>query len=147
MEIMRFMPAGCGRSRLRDRMDDLFRRVLDDGDVTPWSGGSWAPALDVAEKEDAFRVMVELPGMKSEDIDISVQGNVLSISGEKKETTEEKDKNYPYTERRFGAFRRDVTLPAGVEAGKIEAQFRDGVLSITLPKSEEEKPKKIQVKP
>ena len=146
MQIIRYRPAGMG-TRLRDQMDDLFRRVLDDGtELMPWTG-NWAPALDVAEKTDAFLVKVELPGMKPEDIDISVQGNVLSVCGEKKESAEEKDKNYHYTERRFGSFRRDVTLPAGVEAGKIEAQFRDGVLSITLPKSEEEKPKKIQVKP
>jgi len=147
MEIMRSRPAGgTGLARLRDQMDDLFRRFLDDGSLMPWSGGNWMPALDVAEKEDSFLVKVELPGMKSEDIDISVQGNVLSVSGEKKETAEEKDKNYYHVERRFGSFRRDVSLPAGVDASKIEAAFHEGVLTITLPKSEEEKPKRIKIR-
>jgi HSP20 family protein len=146
MDIARSRPTGGpGISRLRNQMDDLFRRFLDDGDMIPWAG-NWMPAIDVAEKEDSFLVKVELPGMKADDINISVQGNTLSISGEKKEELEEKDKDFYHTERRFGSFRRDVALPAGVDASKIDASFRDGVLTIDLPKSEEEKHRKIKVK-
>ncbi len=134
-----------GLARMRDEMDSLFRRFLDDFETPLW-GGSWLPALDVAERDDAFLVKAELPGMKNDDIDISVQGNVLSISGEKKESAEEKDKNYYHVERRFGSFRRDVTLPAGVDANKIEADYRDGVLTVVLPKSESAKPRRIKIK-
>jgi HSP20 family protein len=135
-----------GLSRWHNDMDTMFRRFLEDWETPLWYDGNWTPALDVADREDSLLVRVELPGLKSEDIDISVQGNVLIITGEKKESTEEKEKNYYHSERRFGSFRREVTLPTGVDANKIDATFHDGVLSIVLPKSEAEKPKHIRVK-
>jgi HSP20 family protein len=127
-------------------MNDLFGRFFGDWGMAPLSGtGTWFPALDLAEKDDAFVVKAELPGIKPDEIDISVQGNTLTLSSEKTESSEDSGENYYHTERRYGAFRRDVTLPAEVNAEKIEASHRDGVLTITLPKSEQAKPKKIKI--
>ena len=104
------------------------------------------PAIDVAEKEDAVLVRAEVPGMKPEEIDISVYGNTLTISGEKKEAKEEHGDDFYHVESSYGSFRREVLLPTDVEEGKIEAVCKDGVLSITLPKAEKNKAVKVQVK-
>jgi HSP20 family protein len=136
-------------ARFRDEMDDLFGRFF--GDVGDWPAplmraGTWFPAIDVAEREDAVVVKAELPGLKSDDIEISVQGNMLTIAGEKKEEEEEKEENYYHAERRYGSFRRDIPLPSGADADKVEATFKDGVLVVTVPKTEEAQPKKVEVK-
>lgn len=128
-------------------MNDLFNRVFNLD--WPWESsatGTWWPSLDVADRSDAIVARVDVPGMKSEDIDISVQGNTLTIRGERKDVREDEQENYYYCERRSGSFRRDITLPSTVQADKIEAQYRDGVLTITMPKTEQAKPKRIQVK-
>ncbi len=109
-------------ARLRNEMDDLFGRFF--GDFGGWPalaapGGTWMPAMDVAEEEGAIVVKAELPGLKTEDIDISVQGNTLIIAGEKKEETEEKKKDYYHVERRYGSFRRAIPLVGGVDANKV----------------------------
>jgi HSP20 family protein len=134
--------------RLQDEMNDLFGRFFNLD--WPWETtrpGGWWPTLDVADKDDAVVVKVDVPGMKAQDIDISVQGNTLTITGERKDVREEKDgDNYYHCERRSGSFRRDITLPTTVEADKIEAQYRDGVLTVTMPKTEQAKPKRIAVK-
>jgi HSP20 family protein len=132
--------------RLRDEMNDLFGRFFEDWPLAGTRQETWWPVLDIAEHEDAVVVNAELPGLKSDEIDISVQNNVLTISGQKKESKEEKGEEYYHVERRFGSFRRDVTLPASVDADKVEASYRDGVLTITLPKTEQAKPKRIEVK-
>ena len=103
------------------------------------------PAVDVFEKEDRFVVKAELPGMKEEDIDVSVIGDTLSIRGEKKTETEVKEKDYYRSERSYGSFYRSIRLPSGVDADKVEASFEDGVLEVTLAKSARAKPKKIAV--
>jgi HSP20 family protein len=107
-----------------------------------------APAMDIAEKDKAYQVTAELPGLDEKDIDVTVSDNVLTIKGEKKEEKEEKEKNYYLSERRYGAFQRSFDLPSGVDTAKIEAQFAKGVLTITLPKSAEaqKKQRKIDVK-
>jgi len=107
-----------------------------------------APAIDIAEKEKAYEVTAELPGLDEKDIDVAVSDNVLTIKGEKKEEKEEKEKSYYLSERRYGAFQRSLELPSGVDAGRIEAQFARGVLTITLPKTAEaqKKQRKIDVK-
>jgi HSP20 family protein len=134
-------------ARLQDDMNSLFGRFFDDWGLTPWSNGrTWAPVLDLAEREDAVVVKAEVPGLKPDEIDISVQGNVLTISGEKKEEHKDEKDNYYHVERRHGYFRRDVTLPADVDSEKVEATCRDGVLTVTLPKSEQARPKRIAVK-
>ena len=105
----------------------------------------WMPAVDVFEKEDKFVVKAELPGMKEDDINVSVVGDTLSIKGEKKTETEIKDEDYYRCERSYGTFYRSIPIPSNVDANKIEASFDDGVLEVALPKSAKIKPKKIAV--
>jgi len=124
------------------RFDDLFGRPLW---RLPVEEKGWMPAVDVFEKEDKFVVKAELPGMKDEDIDVSVVGDTLSIKGEKKTETEIKDEDYYRCERSYGSFYRSIPLPSNVDADKIEASFEDGVLEVALPKSAKVKPKKIAV--
>ncbi len=103
------------------------------------------PAVDVFEKEDKFVVKAELPGMKEDNIDVSVVGDTLSIKGEKKTETEVKNEDYYRCERSYGTFYRSIPLPSNVDVDKIEASFDDGVLEVNLPKSAKVKPKKISV--
>jgi HSP20 family protein len=105
----------------------------------------WTPALDVSEDKDNVYVRVELPGMRKEDIDVSLHNGSLSISGERKSEEEFKDAEVYRAERFFGRFQRTVTLPTQVAADKIKAQYKDGLLNVTLPKAEEAKPKHIDV--
>lgn len=126
-------------------MDDLFDGFFR-GLGRPFDGYRAWPALDVAEQDDAIIVRAEVPGCKADDIDISVYGNMLTISGEKKETKESKDKGYYHTESVYGSFRREVNLPTDVDPANVEATCKDGVLSITLPKAAKSKAVKVQVK-
>ena len=131
---------------LHDEMDDLFKDFFSDWDGGPfWSRTRW-PALDIAEDENEFTVKAEVPGCKAEDIDISVHGNTLTISGEKKQEKEEKGKGYRHTERSYGSFRRNLNLASEVDSNKVEATYKDGILSIKLPKTEKTKAVKIKVK-
>ena len=104
------------------------------------------PAVDIAEQENEYEVKVELPGVSKEDVKISLESNILTIKGEKKEEKEEKKTNLHRVERSYGMFQRSFTLPTTVKSDKIDATFSDGVLTITLPKVEEAKPKQIEVK-
>jgi HSP20 family protein len=103
-------------------------------------------ALDVAEKDDAFIVKASVPGVPAEDVEVTLTDNVLTIKGEMKADKEINEENYHLRERRFGSFMRSVTLPTAVDADKIEAVNENGVLTLTLPKAEAVKPKKIEVK-
>ena len=111
------------------------------------SVGLSAPAVDVVEKENEFQITAELPGLDEKDIEVSVADDILTIRGEKKEEREEEAKNYHLSERRYGSFLRTFQLPAGIDVEKIAATFRNGVLTITLPKTPEAqtKEKKIAV--
>lgn len=106
---------------------------------------TWSPALDVHDDKDAFTVTLEAPGLDKKDFEISWHDGVLSIAGERKEEKETGDKTYFRRERHFGRFSRSVALPADVKADAIGAAYKDGVLTITLPKAEEAKPKHIEV--
>jgi HSP20 family protein len=108
---------------------------------------AWAPALDISERKDAYLVTVELPGLKPEDLDITMEDGLLTIQGERQLTQESSEQQFHRVERRYGAFRRSITLPAHVTAEGIQASFEDGVLQILVPKAEEAKPKRIQVRP
>jgi HSP20 family protein len=108
---------------------------------------AWAPALDISERKDAYLVTVELPGLKPEDLDITMEDGLLTIQGERQFTSESSEQQYHRVERRYGAFRRSITLPAHAMAEGIQASFEDGVLQILVPKAEETKPKRIQVRP
>ena len=106
---------------------------------------AWLPALDVIEGEKEFTVRVELPGVDPKDLQITVQDNVLTLSGEKKFAREEKGKAYTRTECAYGAFQRTLTLPEGVDADKVSAEGANGVLEIRIPKPEAATPKRIPV--
>jgi HSP20 family protein len=108
---------------------------------------AWAPALDISERKDAYLVTVELPGLKPEDLDITMEDGLLTIQGERQITAESSEQQFHRVERRYGAFRRSITLPAHVMAEGIQASFEDGVLELLVPKAEEAKPKHIQVRP
>jgi HSP20 family protein len=106
----------------------------------------WVPALDVSETEDKVLVKVELPGIDPKDIDVSVQADLLTIKGERKQEKEEKGESYHRVERTYGTFTRTLRLPAETEPEKVTAGYKDGVLTLGIPKKEEAKAKKIEVK-
>lgn len=131
----------------RSEMDNLFDRFFD---LAPFSrlrgAGDWMPVVDVTETGKEVVVQAELPGMEAKDIDISLNGKVLTLKGERKQVKEDKDKNYHRIERRYGSFSRSIELPADVEADKVEAKYKDGVLKISLTKTKEQSVKKVEVK-
>jgi len=108
---------------------------------------AWAPALDISERKDAYLVAVELPGLKAEDLDITMEDGLLTIQGERQFAHESSEQQFHRVERRYGAFRRSITLPAHVMAEGIQASFQDGLLQILVPKAEEAKAKRVQVRP
>jgi len=129
------------------RFENIFGRSLYP--ITwrrlPVEEREWAPAIEVFEKEDHFIVKAEVPGMKQDDIDVSVVGDMLTIKGERKAESEVKEQDYYCCERSYGSFHRSVSLPSNVNAEKIEASYKDGILEISLPKAPEVKPKKIAI--
>jgi HSP20 family protein len=132
-------------STLRDDLNSLFESPF-------WSGfartgelfSGWSPALDLYQNNDNVVAVVELPGMRKEDIEISLHEGMLTISGERK-TESMNGEKAERSERYVGKFRRSITLPARVDTNKVSATYRDGILTVTLPKAEEAKPKQIQV--
>jgi HSP20 family protein len=137
-----------GYGRLTDRRDEIDR--LFESPLTEWARASnllngWTPALDIYEDKDNLFVKVELPGMKREDIDVSLHEGSLSVSGERKSEQKHEDADTYRAERLFGRFQRTVTLPTPVAADKVKAEYKDGILTVTLPKTEEAKPKQINV--
>jgi HSP20 family protein len=137
--------------RTQNQIDRLFAHALGlHGQWQSATGAStpaWAPALDIAERKDAYLVTVELPGVKLDDLEITLEDGLLTIQGERHFTDDASDQNFHRVERRYGAFRRSITLPAHVMADEVEASIEDGVLRILVPKAEEAKPKRIQVNP
>jgi HSP20 family protein len=108
---------------------------------------AWAPALDISERKDAYLVTVELPGVEADDLEITLEDGLLTIQGERQFAQESSEQQFHRIERRYGAFRRSITLPAQVMAEQIEATVDNGVLQIMVPKMEEATPKRIQVRP
>ena len=133
-------------SNLRDELNSFF-------DLPVWSSFArtgqlftgWSPALDLYQSNDNVIAVVELPGMRKEDIEISLHDGTLTISGERKREDSSNGDKAERTERYVGTFRRSIALPTRVDAGKVSATYRDGILTVTLPKAEEVKPKQIQV--
>ena len=134
-------------TRLRNEMDRLWDEYFGPGRraFQPMEE-TWLPAVDVAETGDKVTVKAEIPGMEAKDIEISMVGDTLTIKGEKKAEREEKDENYHMVERSYGSFSRAMKLPAAVAADKVEATYKNGVLTVVLPKKEEVKPKAIEIK-
>lgn len=130
---------------MQDRMSRLFGNVYLRDEDTGFRG-SWMPAVDIFETENHDLVLkAELPGMTREDIEVTVENSTLVLKGEKKFDQEVKDENYRRIERTYGAFHRSFTLPSTVDASKVSAEFKNGVLTVKLPFKEEAKPRSINV--
>jgi HSP20 family protein len=130
---------------LQEEMNQLRNRLFGDGEEG-WFTGTLIPELDVSVTETAIEVRMDVPGVTAKDIDIQINGNVLTVTGERKEEKEEKGKTFHRVERRYGNFSRSVTLPCTVVESEVAAEYRDGVLTVKLPKSEESRAHKIKVK-
>jgi len=130
---------------LRDEIDRLFETPLAEVARSAQLFSGWTPAMDLYEDKDSLIVKLELPGMKREDIDVSLHEGCLSISGERKSEEKHAEADMYRAERFFGRFQRTVTLPTPVAGDRVKAQYKDGVLTITLPKTEEAKRKRIDV--
>jgi HSP20 family protein len=131
-------------ARLEREMEDMFSRLP----AWPWGERErgWAPAVDLIDHEDELVVRADLPGLEEKDIEVTVQDGNLVIRGERKEETEEKKEDYYFSERTYGVFARTLPLPAGVDADRVKATFKNGVLQVHLPKAKEAKGKRIEIK-
>lgn len=121
---------------------DPFKKLAEEN----WSLATWSPTCDIFETDNEIVVKAELPEVKKEDVNVSIENNVLSIRGERKFSEETKKENYHRLERSYGEFFRSFTLPNVVDATKVNAEFKEGILRVTLPKREEAKPKQVEVK-
>lgn len=134
---------------LREEIDNLFDNFFGRGkarELEGWQGvGLRAPAVDMEEADNEIIVKAEMPGLDPKDFQISLTENTLTIKGERKEEKEEKKKNYHMVERRYGSFYRSIPLPCSVESDKVEANYKKGILEITLPKAEPVRAKQISV--
>ncbi|HMQ31267.1 MAG TPA: Hsp20/alpha crystallin family protein [Chloroflexaceae bacterium] len=129
---------------LREAVNRLFEEsMVPSGSVR--NGGGFAPALDLSETADAYVIEAAVPGLKAEDLNITFENGVLTISGEVRQSEETRERNYHRVERRYGSFSRSVGLPATVRGDAIEARLEAGVLHLNVPKAEEVKPRKITV--
>jgi HSP20 family protein len=147
-ELIRYREPFQQLERMGREMDRLWDSFFEDRPTVrgrEWMG-DWLPSLDLSETKNEFVVKAEVPGMTAKDIDISLNGGVLSIRGEKKQEREEKEENYHFVERTYGSFNRSIRLPGGVHSDKIKASYKDGVLKVTLPKSEEGKRREVKIK-
>ncbi len=132
-------------------LGNRFSRVLNDTlgsldwQARDGAGASWIPPVDVLEEADAIRIIAEIPGVSPSDVRISVENNVLTIQGTKEQVAEERTERVHRYERSYGAFERSFTLPATVDASNIKASYEHGVLTVTLPKAEQAKPRQIPV--
>jgi HSP20 family protein len=133
-------------SSLRREMDRLWDGFFGERPLARVWEREWIPSLDVSETKENFVVKAEVPGIDAKDINISLTGDVLTIKGEKKHEKEEKEEDYHLVERGYGVFSRSVRLPAEVESAKIKASYKNGILKVTLPKSEKVKAKEVKIK-
>jgi HSP20 family protein len=128
--------------------DGLFGRFFEDWDMPSLFDGNaeWAPAFDISENEKEYVITAELPGIDIKDVDITLSEGVLSVKGEKKHEKEDKGEDYHRIERRYGSFHRSFRMPGSIETDKVDANYKDGILKLTLPKAEGSQTKKIEVK-
>jgi HSP20 family protein len=148
MNMFELVPWRRNRGTVARPRRDLFDWFLEDFTLPDlWkTEQEWMPPFDISETENEIVVKAELPGMEVKDIDIALTDGLLTIKGERKLEKEDKKENYHRIERRFGSFHRSLNLGEKVKAEGIEAAYKDGILTVTLPKAEESKPKKIEVK-
>ena len=133
-----------GLASLRREMDRLFENFFDSGPQRVW-GRSIEPAVEVSDTQDTVLVKAQVPGMSKDNIQVNITEDMLTLKGEMKEEEKKDDKNYHRQEFRYGAFMRTIPLPSAVQADKATAQLKDGVLEISIPKSEKAKTKEIPV--
>lgn len=135
---------------IQDRMNRIFDesyRGMNRPGEDDWAlGGAWAPLVDIYEREGNIELKAELPGVEPKDVDVRVENNILTLRGERRIDKEVKRESYHRVERAYGSFSRSFTLPSMVDTEKIKAEFKDGVLHLTLPKKEEAKPRQISIK-
>lgn len=143
---MRALAPWRGMETLRQEMDRLFDRFFEPRWDEFEAVGEWAPKLDFSETKDAYVVKAEVPGVEQKDISVQLQNQTLTIKGEKHKEKEEKEEKYHRVERSWGAFTRTLALPMGVEIDKVSATFKDGLLTIKLPKAPGAKGTTIPVK-
>lgn len=131
---------------LHNEMGRLFGDLLSsqDSDANA-ENTSWMPTVDISETEKGFEILAELPGVNENDVNISVTDNLLTIKGEKRAEDKTDDKNFHRVERRYGSFQRSFTLPRQVNTAEIKAGYKDGILTLTIPKAEEAMPTEIQI--
>jgi len=144
MTLVRVSPFR-GLVNIQDEMNRLFNDFFSQGERSKGMPSIWSPLVDIAETDNDITVTVEAPGMQKDDINITIQDNVLTLKGEKKQENVEKKKQYHRIERTYGQFERSFSLPTTIQTDKVKAGFRNGVLTITLPKSEEAKPKEVTI--
>ena len=153
MSVLRWDPFR-DLSSIQDEMNQMFDRVFGRGSgagsgaregglaTSTWT---WAPAVDISERKDAYLVTVEVPGIRPEEIEVTLEDGLLTIQGERHLEEDSSDQQYHRVERRYGTFRRSITLPSQVKADAIEASCSDGLLRVVVPKAESAMPKKIDV--
>jgi HSP20 family protein len=146
MNMVRYNPFRELRG-LQDEMNRIFTSVAPvSGDREELFGGAWSPRVDIFENKDSLVLEAELPGMKREDFDLSFENNVLTLTGERKFEKKTDEDNYHRVERAYGSFTRSFTLPQTVTAEGATAEFQNGMLHVSLPKREETKARKIEIK-
>lgn len=145
MSIRRWRPFN-DLLRLQKEMDSMFDEFFERKPFRRELGESdWYPSVDVSEDEKEIKIEADLPGMTQEDIDINIDGNVLTIKGQRKKEEETKERGYYRSERSYGAFQRSFTLPTNLDVDEAKANFKHGVLTLILPKLEEAKGKRIEI--
>lgn len=137
-------------ANLSQRMERLFDEMVGRGlwrtsEERPLRG-TWVPAVNIVERQDAMVIVADLPGLKAEDVDVTVEDGTLSIRGERRLEEAAEGETYHRVERIYGAFERSFTLPNSVDVDKIEARFSNGEMTLTLPKREESKPRSVKIK-
>lgn len=131
---------------LQQRINRMFDEIFPPAEPSGLKMNAWSPSVDIYEQPEALVIEAELPGLSKKDVSVKLENNTLTIQGERKLAHEDKRENYHRIERAYGSFVRSFTLPSNVDTEKINAEFKDGVLHITLPKREEAKPREIEVK-
>lgn len=145
--MLSLIPFRRSRDVYRVPAVDWADRFLDEMTPFGWrDGGEWMPKFDLSESEGHVHVKADLPGIDLKDLDITLENNVLTVRGEKKQEKEDQTENYHRVERHYGTFCRSFVLPSEVKAEDIDAVYKDGVLTLTVPKTETSKRKKIEVK-
>lgn len=132
-------------SSFKDTIDSFFNDFLNSSPLSLYES-EWKPSIDVIDEGKNYKVSADLPGLTDKDVKVNIEKGILSIEGEKSESSEKKENSYLVSERKFGSFKRSIRLPEDINQEEITAEFKHGVLSVSLPKSEHTEPKKIDIK-